>query len=298
MSYEKLERIGAGTYGVVYKAQNTQNKEIVAMKRIKFETREEGFPTFVIREIALLKELKHPCIIRLYDVAHSQHRLTLIFEFCDYDLTRYMHTLNDVLPVNQIVRFSHQLLSALSYIHSNGIIHRDVKPQNLLIYRKKYLKLADFGLARSTFIPIGQMSTEVITQWYRPPEILLDIHNYGFPVDIWSAGCVIVEMLVGQPLFPCHSNEEMINVVCQLFGYKALAEAFPNHHALDSSSSEPGIGLVNYLQSCDPQLVDLASKLLHPDPKKRLTADEALKHPVFEGMEIESDQNNNGVDIY
>ena len=294
MSYEKLSKIGQGTYGVVYKAQNTQNKEIVALKKIKFESHEEGLPSSAIREIALLKELDHPYIIKLYNVLHLQQRLTLIFEFCEWDLTRYMKTLNNCLPKQQILSFSYQLLSALSYIHEKSIIHRDIKPQNLLINRKLELKLADFGLARSTFIPIGMMSTEVITQWYRPPEILLNIADYASPVDIWSAGCVIVEMLSGQPLFPCHNNEEMINVVCKLYGYETLLNAFPEHEQqLNASRSETGIGIRNYLQEYDDDIVDLVSKLLEPNPKKRITANSALNHPIFKNIILQSNTDNN-----
>lgn len=293
MSYEILNTIGQGTYGVVYRAQNSQNKEIVALKLIKFENRQDGLPNTAIREIALLKELKHPCVIQLYDVIHSQHQLTLIFEYCEWDLNRYMqnylthHNNEQSLNVNQVISLSHQLLSALAYIHQNSIIHRDVKPQNLLINRNLELKLADFGLARSTYIPVdpNSISTEVVTQWYRPPEILLDIHNYSFPVDIWSAGCVIVEMLTGQPLFPCNNNEEMLNVVCQLFGYEKMVEAFPDHiNQLEPSKDEKGIELTNYLQGYDPRLVNLASKLLEPDPTKRITAEMALKHSVFHNL--------------
>lgn len=282
--YTKLNRIGQGTYGVVYKAQNTQNKEIVAIKRIKFESQEEGIPSSAIREIALLKELKHKNIVQLYDVVHSQHTLTLIFEYCDWDLRRYMQSKENVLTESEIISFSYQLLSALEFIHSKYIIHRDVKPQNILLNRKGELKLADFGLARSTFIPVDSLSTEVITRWYRPPEILLGNQNYGFPVDIWSAGCVIVEMITGQPLFQCGSNEELMEKVMILFGSEAVESAFSEI----KKQTEPiqPVGLLNIIPNTSPELKQLVSVLLEVDPSKRISASEALKLPVFNNFNI------------
>lgn len=278
--YTKLNRIGQGTYGVVYKAQHTQSKEIVAVKRIKFESQEEGIPSSAIREIALLKELKHPNIVELYDVVHSQHRLTLIFEYCDWDLRKYMQSREDPLTEDEVISFTYQLLKALEYIHSQNIIHRDIKPQNILINRKGELKLADFGLARSTFIPVDSLSTEVITRWYRPPEILQGNKNYGFPVDVWSAGCVVVEMITGQPLFMCDTNEELMEKVTSVFGSKVVEEAFPEipkHEA----PIEP-IGLDKFIPKTSKPLKDLVTALLEVDPNKRVSAQDALMFPVFE----------------
>lgn len=281
--YTKLNRIGQGTYGVVYKAQNTQNKEIVAIKRIKFESQEEGIPSTAIREIALLKELKHPNIVQLYDVVHSQHTLTLIFEYCDWDLRRYMQSKNNMLSQEEIISFSYQLLRALGFIHSKYIIHRDVKPQNILLNRKGELKLADFGLARSTFIPVDSLSTEVITRWYRPPEILLGNQNYGFPVDVWSAGCVIVEMITGQPLFQCASNEELMEKVTVLFGSEAVERAFPEIKK-QSDVLQP-VGLQNIIPNTNPELLQLVLALLEVDPSKRISAADALKLPIFKNIQ-------------
>lgn len=285
----KLQVVGQGTYGVVYKAQNTQNKEILAVKTIKISTNDDGLPSAAIREIALLKELRHKNIIRLYDVLHSQHCLTLIFEYCDWDLHRYMESQGFKLTRSEIVTFIHELLLALEYIHSRHIIHRDVKPQNLLVNKKKELKLADFGLARSTFIPVGSLSTEVVTLWYRPPEILAGIQDYGFAVDIWSAGCVLVEMLLGHPLFPCQTEDEMIAAIGELVGVNRLIELFPQFTTSSSITDKlPGkepVGLDALLGECDSDLVDLARKLLDPDPKTRISAAEAVKHPIFHGLQ-------------
>ena len=283
--YTKLNRIGQGTYGVVYKAQSTKNKEIVAVKRIKFESQEEGIPSSAIREIALLKELKHPNIEKLYDIVHSQHTLTLIFEYCDWDLRRYMQSREDPLSEEEVISLTFQLLSALEYIHSQNIIHRDIKPQNILLNRKGELKLADFGLARSTFIPVDSLSTEVITRWYRPPEILQGNKNYGFPVDVWSAGCVVVEMITGQPLFMCDTNQELMDKVIALFGSKVVEEAFPNI-AKQETPIEP-IGLDKYIPKTSEPLKQLIFALLEVDPNKRVSAKDALKFPVFDKIREE-----------
>ena len=278
--YTKLNRIGQGTYGVVYKAQSTKTKEVVAIKRIKFESQEEGIPSSAIREIALLKELRHQNVEKLFDVVHSQHTLSLIFEYCDWDLRRYIQSREDPLSEDEVISLSYQLLSALEYIHSQNIIHRDVKPQNLLINRKGELKLADFGLARSTFIPVDSLSTEVITRWYRPPEILQGNQNYGFPVDVWSAGCVVVEMITGQPLFMCDTNEELMEKVTAIFGSQKIEEAFPEIPKRDEPI-EP-IGLDKYLPRISDELIELIYALLEVDPSKRISAKDALNLPVFD----------------
>ena len=248
--YHNLEKVGQGTYGLVYKAQNTQSKETVAIKRIKFGARDEGIPSSAIREIALLKELKHDNIIRLYDVMHSQHTLTLIFEFCEWDLKGYMQSKDYQIKLEEVISFSYQLLCGLEYIHSKNIIHRDIKPQNLLINKKLELKITDFGLARSMIIPVDKMSTEVVTQWYRPPEILLGNEDYGLGVDMWSAGCVIAEMVMGEPLFPCQNNTEMLNYISQIFGKNKLIEAFPSLELSDIDTYKDVIGLNNILSGC------------------------------------------------
>lgn len=288
--YTKLSRIGQGAYGIVYKAQNTQNKEIVAVKRIKFETREEGIPASAIREIALLKELKHQNIVKLYDVVHSQHTLTLIFEYCDWDLKRLMQSRENPLSENEILSFTYQLLCALQFLQSKCIIHRDVKPQNILINRKMELKLGDFGLARSTFIPVDELSTEVITLWYRPPEICLGCKDYGFPVDIWSAGCVVAEMINGEPLFPYQSNAEMIAAFQYIFGSVRFKEVFPDSEITDVLDITPdGVGVESLIPNASETLKFIVRSLLELDPSKRASVDEMLSNPIFTPFRKESE---------
>lgn len=283
--YTKLQILGQGSYGIVYKAQNQQTKEIVAMKEIKLQSKDEGMPAFAIREIALLKELKNDNIVKLYDVIHSQNSLTLIFEYCDYDLKRYMEQYSNHLPKEDIIYFSYQILNALRFIHNNNIMHRDVKPQNLLIKQNKELKLADFGLARSTFLPMNQFSTEVITQWYRPPEILLNIASYDFPIDIWSAGCVIAEMVTGHPLFPCQNNQKQIIRIAEIFGIQELDNAFPDCAILQdlryTIKVDHPLGLDFFFPGIGNDLLELLKLLLQVSPHKRISAEDALKLPIF-----------------
>ena len=168
----------------------------------------QGVPSSALREISLLKQLKHPNVVSLYDVVHSSGSLVLVFEFCDLDLKKYFDNLGGEISDDvsymldshfnwffKIVRsLMHQLLSGLSYCHANNVMHRDLKPQNLLINTHgsgaPQLKLADFGLARAFGIPVRCYSAEVVTLWYRPPDVLFGAKLYNTAIDMWSAGCI------------------------------------------------------------------------------------------------------------
>lgn len=152
--YEKLEKIGEGTYGTVFKGKNRDTLEIVALKRVRLDEDDEGVPSSALREICLLKELKHKNIVRLYDVLHSDRKLTLVFEHCDQDLKKYFDSLNGEIDMDVVKAFMYQLLRGLAFCHNHNVLHRDLKPQNLLINKNGELKLADFGLARAFGIPV------------------------------------------------------------------------------------------------------------------------------------------------
>lgn len=206
-SYRKIEKIGEGTYGVVYKALNQSTGETVALKKIRLESEDEGVPSTAIREISLLKELTHPNVVTLNDVLYSENKLYLVFEFLDQDLKKYMEN-SSPFPMNKMLvkSYLYQLLQGVQYCHMHRVLHRDLKPQNLLIDRNGHLKLADFGLARAFGIPIRTYTHEVVTLWYRAPEILLGAKHYSTPVDIWSVGCIFAEMINHLPLFPGDSE--------------------------------------------------------------------------------------------
>merc|ERR1719228_2232390 len=176
------------------------------MKKIRLETEAEGVPSTAIREISLLKELEHPNVVSLIDVIHTNRKLYLVFEFIDMDLRKFMDSTVDPMPEDLVRSYIWQLLEGIAYCHSHRVLHRDLKPQNLLIDSSGRIKLADFGLARAFGVPVRTYTHEVVTLWYRAPEVLLGSKFYSTSVDTWSLGCIFAEMLTRRPLFPGDSE--------------------------------------------------------------------------------------------
>jgi len=217
--YEDLGVCGEGTYGVVVKARVKNTDEFVALKRIKLESEDEGIPSTAIREIALLKELQHPNIVSLLDVIHAESTLTLVFEYLEQDLHRLMKAAgDDGLDTPTIKSFLKQLLEGIAFCHKGKVLHRDLKPQNLLVSRDGVLKLADFGLARAFGIPVKNYTHEVVTLWYRAPDILMGSKEYGTEVDMWSVGCIFAELVTGKPLFAGSDEEEQLEQIFKVRG--------------------------------------------------------------------------------
>jgi negative regulator of the PHO system len=174
---EKHEKLGEGTYATVYKGRSRTTNEVVALKEINLDA-DEGTPSTAIREISLMKELRHVNILRLHDVIHTETKLVLIFEFCEQDLKRYMDTHGDrgALDLRIVQSFMSQLLTGIAFCHENRVLHRDLKPQNLLINRRGELKIGDFGLARAFGVPVNTFSNEVrhfISHHYNPTNNLV-----------------------------------------------------------------------------------------------------------------------------
>jgi len=287
--YQKMEKIGEGTYGVVYKAKDRVTGEIIALKKIRLEAEDEGIPSTAIREISLLKELQHPNIVRLYDVVHTERKLTLVFEFLDQDLKKYLDVCDSGLDLPILKSFLYQLLTGVAYCHHHRVLHRDLKPPNLLINREGQLKLADFGLARAFGIPVRSYTHEVVTLWYRAPDVLMGSRKYSTPVDIWSVGCIFAEMANGRPLVAGTSEGDQLDRIFRLLGTPSMAD-YPGIVELPEYSSDlppyppPSGGLSTLVPGLDVGGIDLLSKMLQYDPARRVTAQQALEHPFFFDM--------------
>ncbi|KAF2857717.1 cell division control protein 2 serine/threonine protein kinase [Piedraia hortae CBS 480.64] len=313
-NYQKMEKIGEGTYGVVYKARDltTPDHRIVALKKIRLEAEDEGVPSTAIREISLLKEMNNPNIVRLLNIVHADgHKLYLVFEFLDLDLKKYMEALPESqggrgkplpegikrkghmgLGPDMVKKFTFQLVQGIRYCHAHRILHRDLKPQNLLIDKEGNLKLADFGLARAFGVPLRTYTHEVVTLWYRAPEILLGGRQYSTGVDMWSVGCIFAEMATRKPLFPGDSEIDEIFKIFRLLGTPTEADwpgvtSFPDFKSSFPKWERKGDEeIVNRdaIKVLGTEGLELLDRLLVYDPASRISAKQALYHPYFQDV--------------
>jgi len=210
------------------------------------------------------------------------------FEFLDQDLKKYLEVNKATLTGYSIKSYLYQLLNGLAYCHSRRVIHRDLKPQNLLIDKAGTIKLADFGLARAFGVPIKTLTHEVETLWYRAPEILLGQKEYALPVDIWSVGCIFAEMVEKKPLFMGDSEIDQIFKIFMFHGTPTNTH-WPGVTSLpDFKTTFPkfkGVQPENYFQNFDKVGLDLLMQMICLDPAKRISAKQGLKHPYFDGLD-------------
>lgn len=285
--YEALGKIGEGMYGVVYKARDCINGELLALKKIRLLDEDEGVPSTAIREISLLKDLTHPNIVGLKDVIYSESKLFLVFHFVEWDLKNYIDRRERAkrpFEPELLQHFLHQLISGMAFCHENRVLHRDLKPQNLLIDRDYNLKLADFGLARIFSVPLRQYTHEVVTLWYRAPEVLMGSKLYNTAVDSWSVGCIFAEMATLQPLFPGDSEIDELFRVFRTCG-TPTEEMWPGVTQLENFSPDfpswPPYPLHRVVPSMCEDGIDLLSKFITYDTERRISMEDALQHPYF-----------------
>ncbi|NXN25971.1 CDK18 kinase, partial [Nycticryphes semicollaris] len=286
-TYVKLDKLGEGTYATVFKGRSKLTENLVALKEIRLE-HEEGAPCTAIREVSLLKNLKHANIVTLHDIIHTERSLTLVFEYLDSDLKQYLDNCGNLMSVHNVKIFMFQLLRGLAYCHGRKILHRDLKPQNLLINERGELKLADFGLARAKSVPTKTYSNEVVTLWYRPPDVLLGSTEYSTPIDMWGVGCIHYEMVTGRPMFPGSTVKEELHLIFRLLG-TPTEDTWPGitsneefkAYNFTQYRAQP---LINQAPRLDSEGIDLLMNLLLYEAKGRISAEAALRHPYFKSL--------------
>ncbi|TXG54178.1 hypothetical protein EZV62_019434 [Acer yangbiense] len=283
--------LGEGSFGIVSKYEDHYTGDIVAIKKIKIKNPLEGIPSSVVREVSLLRELDHENIIRLLDVLSSKESIDLVFEFMDGDLRDFMTTQPDAMNSCSIKKYLHQILCGLAYCHSHKILHRDLKPRNFLIHHSKdFVKIADFGLARPIDDSLDEYTASLATMRYMAPERLLGHGRYSTPVDVWSVACIFAEMVTRQPLFRARSAINQLFSIFKIMG-TPKEETLPGYTSLCRDHlgffppKKTPKDLAKVVPGLEPTGIDLLQKMLCLDSRKRITAQEALKHEYFNDLQ-------------
>ncbi|XP_065827696.1 cyclin-dependent kinase 10-like isoform X2 [Oscarella lobularis] len=285
--FEKLNRIGEGTYGVVYRARDTKTNKIVALKRVRMEKERDGLPISSLREIMLLLKLRHENVVELIEVVVGRelNSIFLVMKYCEQDLASLLDNMPTPFTEAEVKCIMLQVFSGIAYLHKHCVIHRDLKVSNLLLTDEGCVKLADFGLARTFGHPPKPTTPLVVTLWYRAPELLLGAKIHTFAVDMWAAGCILGELLAHRPLMPGTSEINQLERMIDLLGT-------PNENIWPGYSSLPGAKSFNLKQQPYNNLkhkfhwlsragLSLLNRLLTYDPFKRATADDCLDSSYF-----------------
>ncbi|CAD8190516.1 unnamed protein product [Paramecium octaurelia] len=293
--FERLDKLGEGTYGTVYAAKDKKKNQVVAIKKVKIHDSNEGFPITCLREIKILQRLSaHPNVVNLLEVAVGpiKDSIHLVFEYCAIDLAILVDNMfidNYSFRENEIKCIVLQLLNGLAYINSNFILHRDIKLSNLLLTNDGIVKIADFGLAREFEIPQKKYTNPVVTLWYRAPELLCQMNNYNTAIDIWSVGCVFAELINrGFPILQGKSEIHQLQLMCEMLGYPN-ASVWPDLHKNGNKQILKELekfqhcrpNLQNVIKDASPQALELISRMLTWDPEKRIGVMESLLHEYF-----------------
>ncbi|KAM3717956.1 Cyclin-dependent kinase-like [Dirofilaria immitis] len=280
--YRKLKKIGEGSYGIVYKCCNKETGQIVAIKKFIESDDNPATKKIALREIRILKNLKHPNLITLIKVFKRNRKLHLVFEYCERTVLNELEKYPNGCPKIFIKQTIYQLLQAVQYCHAFNCIHRDIKPENILLTKNDVVKLADFGFAR--MINTYDFYTDYVgTRWYRSPGAV----RYGPPVDVWAVGCVFAEMITGEALWPGRSDIEQLYLIRKTMGEfqsrrKVLHRSNFFIHSLSTPKSNIYENLTKRLNT-SPIIIDFLYKCLDINPEKRWTCSELLQHDYFNG---------------
>eukprot|EP00522_Entomoneis_paludosa_P007051 CAMPEP_0172445062 /NCGR_PEP_ID=MMETSP1065-20121228/5033_1 /TAXON_ID=265537 /ORGANISM="Amphiprora paludosa, Strain CCMP125" /LENGTH=433 /DNA_ID=CAMNT_0013195857 /DNA_START=744 /DNA_END=2045 /DNA_ORIENTATION=- len=300
--FEKKYQVGQGTYGSVFVGQDKLSNEIVALKRINTKQEENGFPITALREVKILKALRHPNIVTLKEIVTSKEQgsipnnVFMVFEYLEYDLTGVLETSEIRFTQDHVKSWAHQLLLGTHYMHTNKVIHRDLKASNLLINKQGQLKIADWGLARSWNADMKRLTNKVITLWYRPPELLLGCSEYTDKIDMWSVGCIIAEMFRRSGFLKGSNEATQLDLIFRTFGHPTdedwpdmkkkckLWPKFapgPGEKILPSRLREALTSQLPNPKWMTDHAIYLLQKLLEMNPDKRWTAEQSLDADYF-----------------
>ncbi|EYC01010.1 hypothetical protein Y032_0111g247 [Ancylostoma ceylanicum] len=284
--YETIKHLGEGQFANVYKAKDKETGDFVAIKKIKLGSRAEakdGINRTALREIKLLQEIHHDNIIGLRDVIGSRTNIQLVFDFMETDLEHVVKDRDIILMPPHIKNMAMQTLLGLEFLHAHWILHRDLKPNNLLMNSAGRIKLADFGLARFFGSPNKVYTHQVVTRWYRAPELIWGARAYGTGVDMWAIGCIIAELLLRVPLFPGESDLDQLVKIGHILGTPCVEDwpAMMNLPDYIEMKEQQGINLRHVFTAAGDDLIDLLLGCFHYDPLKRFTASDALQCPYF-----------------
>lgn len=284
--YDKIDFLGEGQFATVYKAKDVVTDNIVAVKKIKLGSRSEaadGINRTALREIKLLQELTHENIIGLLDVFGQKSNVSIVFDFMETDLEVVIRDTNIIMTAPHIKSYILQTLLGLEYLHANWVLHRDMKPNNLLINEKGVLKIGDFGLARFYGSPNRPYSHQVVTRWYRCPELLFGARSYSDGVDIWAVGCIAAELLIRAPFLPGDTDLDQLNRIFQVLGTPTEAD-WPDMKCLPdyvTFKEFPRLPMREIFTAASDDLLDVLDLTLAINPAKRCSASQALQMPYF-----------------
>eukprot|EP01018_Ginkgo_biloba_P024633 Gb_26499 [translate_table: standard] len=290
--------IGKGAYGIVCSALNSETNEHVAIKKIAnaFDNRIDAKRT--LREIKLLRHMDHENVVAIRDIIPPPRReafddVYIASELMDTDLHQIIRS-NQGLSEEHCQYFLYQILRGLKYIHSANVLHRDLKPSNLLLNANCDLKICDFGLARITS-ETDFMTEYVVTRWYRAPELLLNSTDYTAAIDVWSVGCIFMELMNRQPLFPGRDHVHQLRLLTELIGTPTEADLgfVRSDNAKRFIRQLPRYPRQSFAQKfphIHPSAIDLCERMLTFDPTQRITVEEALSHPYLATLHDVSDE--------
>ncbi|XP_024144381.1 cyclin-dependent kinase-like 2 isoform X2 [Oryzias melastigma] len=286
--YESLGPVGEGSYGTVLKCRHRESGRLVAIKKFIDSDDDKTVKKIALREIKLLRQLRHDNLVNLLEVWKRRHRWYLVFEFVDRTLLNDLEQNPSGLDLDTARQYLYQILRATDFCHQQNVIHRDIKPENILISHTGVVKLCDFGFARTmTSPPESAVYTDyVATRWYRAPELLVGDIKYGKPVDVWAVGCLIIEMLTSQPLFPGESDLDQIHHIVRCFGnlmthHQELFYRNPVFSGVKLPESSGSVSLQQRFPTMPGAGISLAQRCLEMDPERRAQSSELLQHPLF-----------------